>query len=270
MFRATYRTLQTNPWRRAAVAIGAGCAATLAYNNTPPRRKLLADSRGVNPANFDNRPIDISNARRASQSGHVDDTGKQRAFVSNSERDNPAPPSQTRGHRGLPGANSAAPENEKDSTSEPILATIFERFALFDISGLTESLTKIIVPSWVLALPAALHKLQDEIAYCTPYFGLILASYSEMPLLPPGQLRRYFLSSLHEHVADSQSRLPNTCAVVWGPANTSRFEAIRGWFEDLRDSLNSPPAVHGITTVPCLDSGLSPYGLGLYFHRHPS
>ena len=94
----------------------------------------------------------------------VSATGKQRAFVSNSERDNPAPPSQTRGHRGLPGANSAAPENEKDSTSEPILATIFERFALFDISGLTESLTKIIVPSWVLALPAALHKLQDEMS----------------------------------------------------------------------------------------------------------
>jgi phospholipase A2 len=162
MFRATYRTLQANPWRGAAVAVGAGCAATLAYNNTPPRRKLLADSRGIDPATFDNKPIDISNARRASQSGRVDDTGKQRAFVSNSERGNPAPPSQTRGHQGLPGANSAAPE--KDSTGGPILATIFDRFALFDISGLTESLTKIIVPSWVLALPAALHKLQDELS----------------------------------------------------------------------------------------------------------
>lgn len=161
MFRATYRTLQTNPWRGAALGISAGCAATLAYNITP-RRKLLADSHGVNPSKFDNRPIDISNARRASQSGHVDDTGKQRAFVSNSERGNPAPPSQTKGHQGLPGANSAA--SEKDSTGGPILATIFDRFALFDISGLTESLTKIIVPSWVLALPAALHKLQDELS----------------------------------------------------------------------------------------------------------
>jgi len=141
------------------VAVGAGCAATLAYNNTPPRRKLLADSRGVDPASFDNRPIDI---RRASQSGRVDDTGKQRAFVSNSERSNQAPPSQTKGHQGLPGANSTTSENTP--AGEPILATIFERFARFDISGLTESLTKIIVPSWALALPNALHKLQDELS----------------------------------------------------------------------------------------------------------
>ena len=71
------------------MAVGAGCAATLAYNNTPPRRKLLADSRGVNPANFDNKPIDISNARRASQSGRVDDTGKQRAYHPDRNKEKP-------------------------------------------------------------------------------------------------------------------------------------------------------------------------------------
>lgn len=144
------------------VAVGTGCAAALAFNNQiRPNNKILADSSSNATADFDNKPTVITNAKRASQSGHVDDTGKQRAFISQSERNSPQPPPQTKDH------NPASIESDhftEVSTKTAGITSIFESFAKFDITGLTETLTKVIVPGWVLALPIGLQKLQNELS----------------------------------------------------------------------------------------------------------
>jgi phospholipase A2 len=155
MFRA-------RPGRGFLLATSIGYTATLAYNTSRPRIKLSADSSAAATADFEGKPTVITNIRRASQSGHVDDTGKQRAFLSESEHNSQAPPSQTKDH-------GAAYTDKKDSAGKPLIAiptitNVFANFGKFDIGGLTENLTKAIVPAWVLALPTAMHKLQDELS----------------------------------------------------------------------------------------------------------
>jgi phospholipase A2 len=155
MFRA-------RPGRGFLLGTSIAYTATLAYSTSRPRAKLLADSSAAATADFEGKPTVITNIRRASQSGHVDDTGKQRAFLSESEHNSQAPPSQTKDH-------GAAYTDKKDSAGKPLIAiptitNVFANFGKFDIGGLTENLTKAIVPAWVLALPTAMHKLQDELS----------------------------------------------------------------------------------------------------------
>jgi phospholipase A2 len=92
MFRA-------RPGRGFLLATSVAYTATLTYHvKTRPRARLQADSSASASADFDGKPTVITNIRRASQSGHVDDTGKQRAFVASSEQSNQKPPSQTKEH----------------------------------------------------------------------------------------------------------------------------------------------------------------------------
>lgn len=143
------------------LAVGSGCAAALTFATYRPNNKLLADSSNNATANFNNKPTVISNVRRASQSGHVDDTGKQREFISKSEQNNPKPPPQTKDHKP---ANLESGADTESSTGITGVTAIIDSFAKFDIAGLGESLTKVIVPAWALALPTALHKLQQELS----------------------------------------------------------------------------------------------------------
>jgi phospholipase A2 len=149
------------PGRGFLLAASIGYTASLTYTKTRPHAKLLADSSAAASADFDGKHTVITNVRRASQSGHVDDTGKQRAFVSASEKGSQSPPSQTKEH----GAAYTSTENAaKSLIGIPTITSVFSSFANFDIGGLTETLTKAVVPSWVLALPTAMHKLQDELS----------------------------------------------------------------------------------------------------------
>jgi phospholipase A2 len=155
MFRA-------KPGRGFLLATSLAYTATLTYSvQTRPRAKLLADSSNAASADFDGKPTVITNIKRASQSGHVDETGKQRAFVAESEQRGPKPPSQIAEH----GAAYTNTDNgSKPLVGIPNITSIFASFGKFDIAGLTESLTKAVVPAWVLALPNAIHKLQDELS----------------------------------------------------------------------------------------------------------
>jgi phospholipase A2 len=155
MFRA-------KPGRGFLLATSVAYTATLTYTiKNRPRAKLQADSSASATADFDGKPTVITNIRRASQSGHVDDTGKQRAFVASSEQGSQKAPSQTKDHGAAytDSANAA-----KSLIAIPTITSIFASFGKFDIAGLTESLTKAVVPAWVLALPNAIHKLQDELS----------------------------------------------------------------------------------------------------------
>jgi phospholipase A2 len=151
---------QAKPGRGFLLATSLAYTAALTYSvQTRPRARLLADSSASANADFEGKPTVITSVKRASQSGHVDETGKQRAFVA--EQRGPKPPSQIKEH----GAAYTNTQNAAKSLVDiPNITSIFASFGSFDIAGLTESLTKAVVPAWVLALPNAIHKLQDELS----------------------------------------------------------------------------------------------------------
>lgn len=141
-------------------AVGVGCAATLAYNSSAPRTKLLADSSSSATADWDKKPTVITG--KANSSSHGDETGKQRGFLSRlAHRGDPTPPPQTKDHNTTDADSDAA---AKVTTEKPVERTIFQGFLNFDFGTLTEGLRKMVLPSWAIAIPEAMHKLQDELS----------------------------------------------------------------------------------------------------------
>lgn len=135
------------------MAVGAASAATVAYNVTPPRAKLLADSsNNASAADWSKKPTVI-----APLASRTDGTGKQRT-----EQADPNPPSQRKDHGATdPEADPAVAQTSSDI---PGVTSLWESFAHFDFKDITENLTKMVVPAWVLAIPDAMHKLQDELS----------------------------------------------------------------------------------------------------------
>ena len=113
------------------MAAGIGGATTLAYTSSRSRARLRLDSSA--PAEWANRPV-IS--RKSGSLGTDGDNGQQ--------------PNK---------------QDDSESSKDPHgAASPYELFSRFDYNSLADSLAKMVVPSWVLAIPDAMHKLQDELS----------------------------------------------------------------------------------------------------------
>lgn len=144
------------------MAVGAASVATFVYNTAPPRAKLRADSSAASTADWDKKPTIV--AQEPSSSGHSHDTAKQRAFLQKqSAQANSTPPSQKKDHHGATDAEIDAAVGAQSTTGRTV-TSIWDSFATFNFGNLTENLTKMVVPGWVLAVPEAMHKLQDELS----------------------------------------------------------------------------------------------------------
>ncbi|KAM0724288.1 hypothetical protein Q7P37_000170 [Cladosporium fusiforme] len=76
----------------------------------------------------------------------------------------PRPPSQTKEHGAAYKDTDGAISNAAFTIPTPAVTSLWDSFARFDFAGLTDNLTRMVVPSWVLAIPDAMHKLQDELS----------------------------------------------------------------------------------------------------------